>query len=269
MSARALSFAGALAAALATPLAHAGSPPPVLRVELGFRWLRVPAGRWTLEQRSFAAGVILQPVRWLVLRSALETSDTEIGARKLPADPFQVRTRLDARSSWGFAHGLSVRTHQFAPGRLEAFGEVRWMPGTSPLRILELILNPGAVDLAELGRLADLARARYAWWQAAMGARLGLRTGPLDMFLDAGAIWVRIGLRYALKEQGLALGRLAAPDTPIDSSGRFTIEEGQPFARAGLRLDLPGPFGLMGTGTAVPTRHGLAHGITVSASWAP
>lgn len=243
--------------------------PPLLRVELGLRWLGVPAGRWSLEQRSFAAGVVLQPARWLVLRSALEVSATEISARRLHADPFQVRTRLDAESRWGLAHAISIRTHRFAPGRLEAFGEVRWMPGTSALRILQLVLEPGALDLADFGRLEDLARARFAWWQAAMGARIGVRTGPLDAFLDAGAIWVRIGLRYALRERALALGRLAAPDADIDPDGRTTIEEGQPFARAGLKLDLPGPFALLGTGTAVPTRHGLAHGVTLSATWAP
>lgn len=243
--------------------------PPLLRIELGVRWLGVPAGRWTLEQHSFGAGVVVQPVRWLMLRSALEASTTEITARKLQAEPFRVRARLDAQSRWGFAHSLAVRTHRFAPARLEAFGEVRWMPGTSALRILQLILEPGALDLRDYGALDELARARFAWWQAAMGARLGVTAGRVDAFLDAGALWVRIGLRYALRERALALGRLVAPETDIDGEGRYTIEEGQPFARAGLRVDLPGPFGILGTGIAVPTRRGIAHGLTLAATWAP
>jgi hypothetical protein len=258
-----------VAAPVAAAPARRSHGPPLLRIELGFRWLGVPAGPWTLEQRSFGAGVVVQPVRWLVLRSALETSATEIFARKLGAEPFQVRARLDARSRWGLAHSLSVRTHRFAPARLEAFGEVRWMPGTSALRILQLILEPGGLDLRDFGDLDELAAARFAWWQAAMGARLGVTAGPVDAFLDAGALWVRIGLRYALRERALALGRLAAPDATIDADGRFTIEEGQPFARAGLRIDLPGPFGIRGTGTAVPTRRGLAHELTLSATFAP
>lgn len=243
-------------------------PPPLVRVEVGARWLGAPAGRWNLEQRSFGAGVSIQPQRWLVLRSAIEVSTTQIEARKLHADPFQVRTRLDARRSWGFSHALSVRTHQFGAARLEMFGEVRWMPGTSALRILQLVLDPGAFDLALLGRLSDLARARFSWWQGAAGARFGVRTGPVDAWIDAGALWVRLGLRYTLREQALALGRLAAPDGRVDSQGNFSIQEGQPFARAGLRLDLPGPVMLTGTGTAIPTRHGVAHGVTIGASWA-
>jgi hypothetical protein len=53
----------------------------------------------------------------------------------------------------------------------------------------------------------------------------------------------------------------------IDPQGSFSIEEGQPFARAGLRVDLPGPVTLSGTGMAIPTRHGLTHGLTVGASF--
>lgn len=263
-----LALVGVAAPAAAAPATRSHRP-PLLRLELGFRWLAVPAGRFSLEQRGFGAGVVLQPVRWLVLRSALETSATEIGARRLGAEPFQVRARLDARSRWGLAHSLSVRTHRFAPARLEAFGEVRWMPGTSALRILQLILVADGMDLRDYAALDDLAAARFAWWQAAMGARVGVTAGPVDAFLDAGAVWVRIALRYELRERALALGRLAAPDATIDGDGRFTIEEGQPFARAGLRIDLPGPFGLQGTGTAVPTRRGLAHELTLSATFAP
>jgi hypothetical protein len=257
-----------VAGVTAAPTRERGGP-PLLRLELSFRWLDVPAGRWNLEQSSFGAGVVLQPARWIALRSALETSATEIYARKLEAEPFQVRARLDAQSRWGLSHALSVRTHRFGPARLEAFGEMRWMPGTSALRILQLILMPNGLDLRDYGRLDQLARARFAWWQASMGARFGVSAGRVDAFVDAGALWVRIGLRYALRERALALGRLVAPDTEIDADGRFTIEEGQPFARAGLRLDLPGPFGLSGTGTAVPTKHGIAHGITFAATWAP
>ena len=262
-----------LALAVTTAPTTAGAAPgdeqpPLVRIELEGRWLGAPAGRLRLEQHSIGAGVSLQPVSWLVLHSGIEASSTEIGARKLAADPFKVRTRLDARRSWGFAHALSVRTHEFGAVHLDAFGEVRWMPGTSALRILQLILEPGSLDLSELGRLSELARARFSWWQAAMGARLGVRTGPLDAWVDAGALWVRVGLRYLLRERALALGRLAAPDANIDSGGRFAINEGQPFARLGLRLDLPGMVQLTGTGTAVPTRRGLAHGVTLGASWA-
>jgi hypothetical protein len=242
---------------------------PRFRLDVGVRLLGVPSGRWNLEQKTFGVGLTFLPVGWLALQSAVEASSTELTARRLDADPFQVRTRMDAARTWGFSHAISVRTHLFRPGRLEAFGEIRWMPGYDSLRILELILDPGRMNLSSFGRLDSLLRARFAWWQAAAGARVGCKLGPLDMWLDGGAMWARIALHWALSDRAMALGRMAAPDQNMDGDGNFIIHEEKPFARFGLRLDLPGPFFLNCSGIAVPTSHGMAHGLTLGASWTP
>jgi hypothetical protein len=259
-----------LGAALCASLLVAASPAAAReRARLGasIRSLSIPAGAFALEQRSSGVSLAVAPAAWISMESGLERSTTELVARDLQVRPLELRTRLDVERRWGFFHSIVLRTHRFPPGRLEAFGDLRWMPGSAAARIQDLVLHPLDLDLSAFGSLADLIGARLAWWQTAMGARLAVRVGPLDAWLDGGATWVHLELHYALTAKGRDLGEKVAPDGGFDGDGGFVVEEAQPFARLGALLRLPGPFELRGFAGAVPTKRGLAAAVGAGVAW--
>jgi len=237
-----------------------------VRLTPSVRSLSIPAGDFSLEQRSIGAGVAIEPTDWIAFETGLERSTTELAARDLDVRPFEVQTRLAVENRWGFFHALEIRTHDFGRARLAWFGEMRWMPGSARAQIRGVVLDPLGLDLSVFGRLADLLGARLAWWQTAMGARAAIGWGPLDVWIDGGATWVHLWLRYGLTSDGRALGAAMAGGD-VDARGVFVVDEAQPFARGGVRIALPGPFELRGTAGAVPTRRGLASAAFAGLSW--
>jgi hypothetical protein len=162
---------------------------------------------------------------------------------------------------------VRIRTHRWGPVRLEAFGEVRYMPGWEHMRILELLVKLAGLDLGRMPDPAGLAEAKLAWWQAAAGARLGVRTGPFDATLDAGALWARLALAYSLLERGRVLQELVADGAEMDPDGRLVIEQHRPFARLTLSVTPVEGLSLEASAAGVPTSHGMAHGLTLGMRW--